>query len=101
MDGDAQKNWPEPVFLLVDLGQVKHAHRVAAFELPMLLVPLLAVACLVLFGLRLQFQGNQFAGAFFIGMLAAFGHHFHADACGDVGGVYGRIGGVHVLAAAA
>ena len=85
----------------MDLGQVKHAHRIAALKLPMLLVPLLAFACLVLFGLCLQFQGNQFAGAFFIGMLAAFGHHFHADACGDVGGVYGGIGGVHMLAAAA
>ena len=96
-----QKNWPEPVFLFVELRQVKHTHRVAAFELPMLLVPLLTFACLILFGLGLQFQGNQFAGAFFIGMLAAFAHHFHADACGDVGSVYSRVGGVHVLAATA
>ena len=83
------------------LWQFKHPHRVAAFKLPVLLVPLLALACLGLFGLRLQFQRYQLTGTFFIGMLAAFGHHFHADACGDVGGVYGRIGGVHVLAATA
>ena len=83
------------------LRKFENAHRIAAFELPVLLVPLLALACLGLFGLRLQFQRYQLTGTFFIGMLAAFGHHFHADACGDVGGVYGRIGGVHVLAATA
>ena len=67
----------------------------------MLLVPLLAFVCLGLFGLSLQLQSNQLAGKLFIGMLAAFGHHFHADACGDVCGVYSRIRGVYVLAATA
>ena len=96
-----QKNWPEPVFLFVDLRQVKHAHRIAALELPMLLVSLLAFVCLSLFGPCLQLQCNQLAGKLLIRMLAAFGHHFHADAVGNMGGVYGRIGGVHVLAATA
>ena len=83
------------------LRQFKHAHGIAALQLPVLLVALLLLDRFSGLGQVLQLQGDELARKLFIRVLAAFAHHFHTDAGGDMGGVYGRIGGVDVLSAAA